>query len=218
MESGKVIKDAFDLIDEAIRKTYNVFPAVHEEQTDNVFDGGVTCAITSLSMLVQSEGMENNDERIPKHLEDTILKDIRLNLAKYQKIGFELGVRNGASLPTEQGLRTNFIFLQWYAKEKLQCDIVYAAYTKDKWLSKIENMKAPFVTSTSNALTSFGHIILVRGMFKRGDEMVIVANDPYGVYPYKVKKGGDGVGYPASMFPEKDSEGPKKYHTLSFTK
>ena len=53
----EIIDNAFELVNDALRASYKVFPAVHEDQVDNVFDGGVTCAITSVSMLLQTHNL-----------------------------------------------------------------------------------------------------------------------------------------------------------------
>ena len=199
---------AFDLVSDEVKKTFREAPAVHEEQTDNVFDGGITCAITSLSMLCQSKGMKPGEVRTPQHLEDKILKDIRDNLITYKTAAVTLGLGE----KTEQGLRTDFNFLKWYAGEKLGLKLKLDGLSYKQWISKIATTNQCFMSSTSSALTASGHIILIRGCFLHGDAITILANDPYGVYPYHKTKGGESVAYPASMFPDAG----KTYYTLSY--
>jgi hypothetical protein len=115
-------------------------------------------------------------------------------------------------------VREDFNFLAKYAAEKYGCKLKYAAFNKNEWIAKINASKAPFMTSTSNALTSFGHIVLSRGLKVEGDEVLLYFNDPYGCHPYNTKKSGEGVLYPAARFPFDDGKGTeKKYHTLSYT-
>ncbi len=207
------IKTPFELLSDEIKNSLRIFPAVHEDQVDNVFDGGVTCAVTTLSALKQSAGMKEGETREHTKLEDVILRDIRENLGTYQSVGERT---LGLGLKTEQGLRTNFLFLQWYAREKLQLELIREELTKAQWVEKISNMAAPFMSSTSCALTgSAGHVVLVRGYMISYGQMFVCVNDPFGVHPYRVKKGGEGTFYLLSMFPERDSDGLKKYHTLS---
>lgn len=174
-------------------------PAVYETQRDNVFDGSVTCAVTTLSMLIQSKGMAEGETREAKHIEDEILKDIRATHPK-----------------NHAALREDFNFLAAYSKEKYGVALKYAAFNKNDWIAKILNSKAPFMTSTSNALTTFGHICLARGI-KTDGEVYLYFNDPFGKCPYKTKGSGEGVLYPAARFPFDDGAGnQKKYHTLSY--
>ena len=212
------IKEAFDLLDEEIKKSYKNFLAVHEDQTDNIFDGGVTCAITCVSMLLQTYNLPEYGGAIecgPKE-EDRILKDIRANLQKYREAGVKLGIGSAAKPPTEQGLRTNFIFLKWYVQQKYGVELVYSSCRKVQLNRLIEGIEAPFIMSTSNALTSFGHIVLARGRVITEDGLSLIANDPYGVYPYRVKKSGEEVVYPASRFPTNGGDKqPATYHMLS---
>lgn len=174
-------------------------PAVYEKQIGNVFDGTVTCAITTLSMLKQSEGMQPGEVREALHIEDEMLIDLKKRYPESHK-----------------ALREDFNFLAKYAKEKYGLALKYAAYNKNDWIAKILNSKAPFMTSTSNALTKFGHIVLSRGIKADGGEVMLYFNDPYGCYPYNGKSG-ECVLYPASLFPFDDGKGTQKtYHTLSY--
>jgi len=175
-----------------------ILPAVYESQRDNVFDGSVTCAVTTLSMLIQSKSMKNGETREAKHLEDEILTDLK---AKYPA--------------SHKTLREDFNFLAKYTQQKYGIALKYAAYNKNDWIAKALNDKAPFMTSTSNALTSFGHICLVRGI-RTLPEVAICFNDPFGQAPYGVKKSGEAVWYPASKFPFDEGGAVKKYHTLSY--
>ncbi len=212
------IKEAFDLLDEEIKKSYKIYPAIHEDQTDNIFDGGVTCAITCISMLLQTYNLPEYGGAIqcgPKE-EDRILKDIRANLATYQAQGVKLGIGSASKPATEQGLRTNFIFLKWYAQQKYGVEMIYSSCRKVQLNRLIEGIEAPFIMSTSNALTSFGHIILACGRIITKDGLSVIAKDPFGVYPYRVKKSGDDVVYPASRFPTNGGDKlPANYHLLS---
>lgn len=178
--------------------TQKILDAVYESQRDNVFDGSVTCAVTSLSMLLQSAHLYKKGDKFHPKLEDEILTDIR---ARYKD---------------HKALREDFNFLAKYAKEKYGVALKYFGYNKNDWLAKFVNTEYPFMTSTSNALTSFGHIVLAKG-YVTADELLLVFNDPFGEYPYKAGKTGEGVLYPASRFPFDDGKGAqKKYHTLSF--
>ncbi|GAB4436328.1 MAG: hypothetical protein OHK0011_19460 [Turneriella sp.] len=209
----EIIENAFDLVKEEVRKTYKIFPAVHEDQIDNVFDGGVTCAITCVSMLLQTFNLPQYGGAIecgPKE-EDRILKDIRTNLSAYLKQGTKMGITQ-----TEQALRTNFLFLKWYVKERYGVELVYSSCRKVQLNRVIDGIEAPFIMSTSRALTSFGHIILARGRAVTAAGLSVIANDPWGVYPYKKKGGGEEVIYPMTMFPTNGGDGqPATYHMLS---
>ena len=211
-------KEAFDLIDESIKKSYVSYSAVYESQTDNIFDGGVTCAITCVSMLLQTYNLTEYGGKIecgPKE-EDRILKDIRANLATYQAQGVKLGIGSTSKPATEQGLRTNFIFLKWYVQQKYGVELIYSSCRKVQLNRLIEGIEKPFIMSTSNALTSFGHIILACGRVITEDGLSVIAKDPFGVYPYRVKKSGDEVVYPASRFPTNGGDKqPAIYHMLS---
>lgn len=211
--STAVIQWAFDLVKEQVQKTYKTFPAVHEDQIDNVFDGGVTCAITCVSILLQTFNLSQYGGAIecgPRE-EDRILKDIRANLPAYLKQGAKMGIAQN-----EQALRTNFLFLKWYVKEKYGVELVYSSCRKVQLNRVIDGIEAPFIMSTSRALTSFGHIILARGRAVTAAGLSVIANDPWGVYPYKTKKGGEEVIYPMTMFPTNGGDGkPATYHMLS---
>lgn len=214
----EAITQAFDLLSDEVKKTFKLYPAVHEDQIDNVFDGGVTCAITCVSMLLQTLNLPEYGGAIEcgPHEEDRMLKDIRANLAKYQAAGVKLGIGNAQKPPTEQGLRTNFIFLQWYAKQKYGVELIYSNCRKVQLNRVVDGIQAPFIMSTSNALTSFGHIILARGRVITQDGLSLIANDPWGVYPYNKKKGGEQVVYPMTRFPTNGGDGkPATYHMLS---
>jgi len=182
-------------------KIDKLHPAVYENQKDNVFDGGVTCAVTTLSMLIQSEGMAPGETREAKHLEDAILTDLK---KRYPA--------------THKTIREDFNFLASYAKDVYKIALKYKAYNKNDWIAKALNGGAPFMTSTSNALTSFGHIILIRGIKADEKGVFLYANDPYGCHPYGTKKSGEGVLYSADLFPLNGRDGTQKnYHTLSFS-
>lgn len=213
-----MIQNAFELVQDEVQKSYKVYPAVHEDQVDNVFDGGVTCAITCVSMLLQTFNLPQYGGAIecgPQE-EDRILKDIRANLAKYQAAGAKLGIGSASKPATEQGLRTNFIFLKWYVAEKYGVELIYSNCRKVTLNRVIDGIAAPFVMSTSRALTSFGHIILARGRAVTAAGLSVIANDPWGVYPYKTKRGGEEVIYPMTMFPTNGGDGkPATYHMLS---
>jgi hypothetical protein len=215
------ISQAFDLLDEELKKSFKLYPAVHEDQVDNVFDGGVTCAITCKSMLLQTANLPEYGGAIdcgPQE-EDRILKDIRANLTKYQAVGARLGIGGSQIPPKEQALRTNFIFLQWYAKHKYNVELIYSNCRKVQLNRLIDGIQAPFIMSTSNALTSFGHIILARGRVITQDGLSLIANDPWGVYPYNKKRGGEAVVYPMTRFPTNGGDGkPATYHMLSLGK
>lgn len=204
---------AFLLVKEEVQKSYKTFPAVHEDQVDNVFDGGVTCAITCVAMLLQTFNLAQYGGAIecgPRE-EDKILKDIRANLPAYLKQGAKMGIPQN-----EQALRTNFLFLKWYVKEKYGVELVYSSCHKVQLNRVIDGIEAPFIMSTSRALTSFGHIILARGRAVTAAGLSVIANDPWGVYPYKTKKGGEEVIYPMTMFPTNGGDGkPATYHMLS---
>lgn len=175
-------------------------PAVYESQKDNIFDGSVTCAVTTLSMLIQSHGMQPGETRDAKHLEDAILTDLKKHFPG-----------------SHSALREDFNFLAKYSKEKYGVSLKYASYNKNDWIAKITNGDAPFMTSTSNALTSFGHIVLSRGIKANADCVLLYFNDPFGRHPYRSKDSGEGVLYPAELFPHADAAGvQKKYHTLSY--
>lgn len=177
-----------------------VHPAVYESQRDNIFDGSVTCAVTTLSMLIQSKGMKPGETRQGQELEDEILQDLK---ARYPE--------------KHKALREDFNFLAKYAEEKYAMKLKYKGMNKNDWIAKILNSDAPFMTSTSNGLTSFGHIVLSRGI--RADEsgVWLCFNDPFGEHPYGAKRNGEGVWYPASRFPFDDGKGAvKTYHTLSY--
>lgn len=179
-------------------QVFKLHPAVYESQRDNIFDGSVTCAVTTLSMLIQSAGMKDGETREPKHLEDEILTDLKAKFADHKAV------------------REDFNFLAKYAKNRYGVALKYAAYNKNDWIAKILNSNAPFMTSTSNALTAFGHIVLSRGI-RTGEEVMLYFNDPFGCYPYKGKSNGEAVLYPASRFPFDDGKGTEKtYHTLSY--
>jgi len=213
----EVIDAAFDLVKDEVRKTYKIFPAAHEDQVDNVFDGGVTCAITCVSMLLQTYNLPEYGGAIPcgRREEDAILKDIRANLEKYKAAGVKLGIGTKDDPATEQGLRTHFIFLKWYAREKYGVELVYSSCRRVHLTRVIDGIDAPFIMSTSRALTSFGHIILARGRVVTQAGLSLIANDPWGVYPYKKKGGGEEVIYPVSMFPTNGGDGqPATYHML----
>jgi hypothetical protein len=214
----QTIDTAFDLVKEEVQKTYKTYPAVHEDQIDNVFDGGVTCAITCVSMLLQTFNLPKYGGVIKcgPHEEDKILKDIRANLQKYIEQGYKLGIGKPGAPASEQGLRTNFIFLKWYVQEKYGVELVYSNCRKVTLNRIIDGIEAPFIMSTSRALTSFGHIILARGRAVTAAGLSVVANDPWGVYPYKTKRGGEEVVYPMTMFPTNGGDGqPATYHMLS---
>lgn len=176
-------------------------PAVYESQRDNIMDGSVTCAVTTLSMLIQSHGMKDGETREAKHIEDEILTDLRNTYPKSHK-----------------AIREDFNFLAKYAKEKYGLALKYAAFNKNDWIATIANSDAPFMTSTSNGLTSFGHIVLSRGIkAEQGEGVFLYFNDPFGKAPYNKKESGEGVLYPAAFFPFDDGQGTqKKYHTLSY--
>lgn len=179
-------------------KDEKLLPAVYESQRDNIMDGGVTCAATTLSMLIQSNGMQAGEVRQGSHLEDEILTGLK---AKYGN---------------HKALREDFNFLAKWAKEKYGVSLKYKGYNKNDWLALMVNSGKPFMTSTSNALTSFGHIVLWRGYKVKDDSLSLCFNDPYGEFPYK-SKNGEQVYYPASQFPFDDGAGKQKtYHTLSY--
>lgn len=213
MSATAVIQNAFELVQDNVQKSYKVYPAVHEDQIDNVFDGGVTCAITCVSMLLQTFNLPEYGGAIkcgPQE-EDRILRDIRANLSQYLKVGKQMGIAEN-----EQALRTNFLFLKWYVKEKYGVELLYSNCQKITLNRVIDGIAAPFVMSTSRALTSFGHIILARGRAVTAAGLSVIANDPWGVYPYKTKKGGEEVVYPMTMFPTNGGDGkPATYHMLS---
>lgn len=173
-------------------------PAVYESQRDNIMDGSVTCAVTTLSMLIQSAGMKAGEKRTAKHIEDEILADLKARFSNHKAV------------------REDFNFLAKYTQSRYGIALKYAAYNKNDWLAKILNSTAPFMTSTSNGLTSFGHIVLSRGI-KTDGEVYLYFNDPFGKAPYKTKASGEAVLYPAAWFPFDDGAGTqKKYHTLSY--
>lgn len=212
------IKTAFDLMSEELKKSFKLYPSVHEDQIDNVFDGGVTCAITAVSMLLQTYNLPEYGGAIacgPRE-EDRILKDIRENLAKYREVGVKLGIGSKDKLPTEQALRTNFLFLKWYVQDKYGVELIYSSCRKVQLNRLIDGISAPFIMSTSNALTSFGHIILAIGRVVTAAGLCLIANDPWGPYPYARKRDGKQVVYPATMFPTNGGDGrPANYHMLS---
>ena len=171
-----------------------LFPAVYEDQRNNVFDPGVTCAATTLSMLIQSK-----DGGHPRHLEDEIITELR------DKYG------------NHKALREDFNFLAKWAKDRYGVSLKYKGYNKNDWLALMVNSKHPFMTSTSNALTSFGHIVLWRGFKVIDEELHLCFNDPYGCHPYGDKKAsGEGVYYKASLFPFEAGGKQKTYHTLTY--
>jgi hypothetical protein len=145
-------------------------------------------------MLIQSAHLYGkSDTTFKRELEDEILTDMK---ARYKD---------------HKALREDFNFLAKYSLEKYGVRLKYKGLNKNDWLAKMVNDSAPFMTSTSNALTSFGHIVVWRG-YKPDAELMLCFNDPYGCHPYKAGKSGEGVYYPASQFP---FEG-KTYHTLSY--
>ncbi|MBK7363045.1 MAG: hypothetical protein IPJ01_12180, partial [Micavibrio sp.] len=153
-----------------------------------------------LSMLIQSHGMKPGETREAKHIEDEILQDLKKKFPGSHKT-----------------LREDFNFLAGYAKDVYNLNLKYAGMNKNDWIAKALNSETPFMTSTSNALTSFGHIILIRGVKADADGVAVYANDPYGCHPYKTKKSGEAVLYSADLFPFDDGNGTqKKYHTLSY--
>ena len=175
-------------------------PAVMEDQRNNVFDGKVTCAVTTLSMLIQSKGMKPGETRNNQQIEDVILVDLK---KKYPS--------------SHKTLREDFNFLAKYAQQTYGVALKYAKFNKNDWLAKILNSTAPFMTSTSNGLTSFGHIVLSRGMKTTDSGVMLYFNDPYGIYPYGNANKGEAVLYPESRFPFDDGKGTQKfYHTLSY--
>jgi hypothetical protein len=171
-----------------------IAPCPYESQRDNIMDGGVTCAVTSLSMLLQALNPE-----IKPHEEDRILTDLKSSYPANHK-----------------SLREDFIFLRDYAKNKYGVALRYVRYNRDEWIGAVTKTAAthkPFMTSTSNGLTKFGHIVVVRG-FDDANGLRVCVNDPYGKYPYK-STDGEAVLYPVEQFPDKDGSGRKYYHTLS---
>lgn len=180
--------------------TPKILPAIYETQRDNILDPGVTCAVTTLSMLIQSKGFYvPSGVAEAQHIEDEILTDLKNRFTSWKS------------------LREDFNFLAKYAKDKYSLPLKYKGYNKNDWLAKIARNDRPFMTSTSNALTSFGHIVLSRGFKVEGEELLLCFNDPYGCHPYKDKKSGEEVFYKASQFPFDDGEGTEKtYHTLSY--
>lgn len=176
-------------------------PAVAEDQRDNPIDPSVTCAATTLSMLIQSHGMKDGETRTARHIENDILADLK---ARYP---------NG-----HKALREDFLFLAEYARKNYGIALKYAKFNKNDWIAKILNSATPFMTSTSNGLTAFGHIVLSCGMKTAPDGLMLRFKDPYGRYPYNDRKAsGDGVLYPASQFPFAGADGKEKaYHTLSY--
>jgi hypothetical protein len=175
-------------------------PAVMEDQRNNPIDPSVTCAVTSLSVMVQSKGMGKNEVRQGKEIENDILSDLK---ARYPQ--------------GHKALREDFNFLAKYSKDKYGVALKYKGMNKNDWIAKILNDTEPFMTSTSNALTPFGHIVVSRGL-KTEPELLLCFNDPYGCWPYKDKKAsGEAIYYPASIFPFDDGKGVQKiYHTLSY--
>lgn len=174
--------------------------AVHETQRNNKIDTGVTCAATTLSMMIQSADLKDGETRKGKEIEDLILADLK---ARYP---------NG-----HKALREDFNFLAKYAKEKYGIALKYAGMNKNDWIAKILNSDRPFMTSTSNALTKFGHIVLSRGIKTTADGLMLRFNDPYGKWPYKTNESGENVLYAAVIFPFDDGKGKQKtYHTLSY--
>lgn len=177
-----------------------LLPAVYENQRDNIFDGSVTCAVTALSMLIQSHGMKPGETREGRHLEDEILQDLKKLFPQ-----------------THKTLREDFNFLAKVSENKYGVSLKYAAFNKNDLIAKAGSTDFPFVMSTSNALTSFGHIVLCRGIKADADGVAFYINDPYGRYPYKNRDSGECVLYPVNMFPFDDGKGTeKKYHTLSY--
>jgi hypothetical protein len=175
-------------------------PAVMEDQRNNPIDPSVTCAVTSLSIMIQSKGMGKNEIRQGREIENDILADLKTRYPQGHK-----------------ALREDFNFLAKYAQEKYGVALKYKGMNKNDWISKILNDAEPFMTSTSNALTPFGHIVVSRGL-KTEPELLLCFNDPYGFWPYKDKKAsGEKVYYKASQFPFDDGKGTQKiYHTLSY--
>ncbi len=205
------------LVDEQITKFYKLFPAVMEDQKDNPFDGTITCAVTSLSMFIQSLVLYYNvttTGTVHRHLEDDILKDIRSNLKTYLEVAKKLNIE----ATTEQGLRTSFYFLQWYTKEKYGITLKVESLSRNKLFDKIRSMSCPFVGSTSHMCTPDGHIHLYRGWCSDDSGEYAINNDPYGEMPYKVNKSGEAVKCDFKLFPDewKDKDGWKKavYYTL----
>jgi hypothetical protein len=207
-----IADSAFRLVHEEVQKSYKLYPAVHEDQADNVFDGSITCAITCVSMLLQTFNLPQYGGAIacgPRE-EDRILKDIRANLPTYLQQGAKMGIAQ-----TEQALRTNFLFLRWYVKERYGVELVYSSCRKVQLNRVIDGIEAPFIMSTSRALTPSGHIILARGRAVTAAGLSVIANDPWGVYPYKTQQRGEEVIYPMTMFPTNGGDGnPATYHML----
>lgn len=200
MISDNLLKQFADLVDAEIQKNFKLFPAVYETQRDNVYDPGVTCAITCLSMLLQSLDQFYNVSVPGAHsgLEDDILKDIRANTKYYLSIAND---KLKLGLTTEQGLRTAFHFLAWYSKEKYNIKLSVEGLNREAWYERIRKMTCPFITSTSRGLTKSGHINLFRGWCKDDSGDYILSNDPYGFFPYRTNVSGDGVKYHFNIFP-----------------
>lgn len=176
-----------------------ILPAVYESQRDNHIDPHYTCAVTCLSMLIQSAGMKKNETRKAKHLEDEILIDLK---TRYPK--------------SHEALREDFLFLREYAEKFYKLKLKYQKLNRDEWVGKILSTTKIFMSSTSNALTRSGHIIVVRGARVSDDMQSVYVNDPYGKWPY-AERNGEGVLYPLVMFPrEKLSGAIVNYHTLGF--
>lgn len=200
------------LVDVEIQKDFRLFPAIYESQKDNIFDGSITCAITSLSMLLQSlNQFYNLPNGSQTHEEDKILKDIRANLKTYIAQAGTLGL----GINSEQGLRENFYFLQWYAKNKYNVNLKVEALSREKLFDKIRNTSAPFVSNTSHMLTKCGHVNLFRGWCKDDSGEYTINNDPYGSWPYKASISGEAVKYPFANFPDKwiDANGKPDHAT-----
>lgn len=177
-------------------------PAVYETQRDNTINPSGTCAVTCLSMLLQSLNLPENGGKVPKiqrHLEEFILHDIRKNAERYSAIA----VKNGWNLHNEGELRMDFRFLAHYANLVFGVEAKFSSVAPSTVVNKLQAGSLPVMIHTGKALTTSGHIILPYGVWKGKTGTYFWVKDPWGEHPYTLGRSGDGVRYDVKMFPAK---------------
>jgi len=199
-----------DIAKQAVQNLVSIFfPAIYETQRNNKIAPGVTCAATSFSMLAQSLMLPEYGAtyKIPRGWEDVLLEDVQRNWREYAKQSAkDTGNRYLANLGFE-ALREDFHFLAWYGKQKLGlvCEV---GFTKVEPLYNrvvAGSLVTPWMMSTAKALTSFGHIVLGRGVFEDKSGRYFSVNDPFGTFPYGSKTNGEGVSYALSKWTTRDN-------------
>ncbi len=204
----KIVDKVIEGASAAVTKTAKFFEAIYETQRDNKVSPSYTCCVTSVSMVLQSIclAIYGCAIRLPRALEDWLLKDLQANLYAYSvQAAKDTGFAYLAGMKFEY-IREDMNFWAWYAKTKygIICKVRYITPTAlfDEIMSG--KLTVPVASSTAHGLTTFGHIVVFRGAYEDATGKYFSTNDPFGAYPYGSKTNGEGVSYNLALWKPTD--------------